>query len=609
MFTNLGSVLPASSGSFVVSGTPASRERPHVAVAADAGGSSASRGLRGGLSTGIGIGTTNHITSIEELLPVADPRAMRRLCRSLYKFDNVLGSAADLMSALPFSDFVLTGVPDPEMLRVFATSCENMKIKTYLPEMLKSYNVDGVAVSALNYDKDTDHFSAILPLDPDWCETTPLPVFGMDPLIDVSLPKTWQELLRSKDPRLKNIRRFLPDAFEKSKNGKVALEPASTLYLERRGLGDSGPTSYFQRALPICLLEKTLLQGTIESAQRRQRALLHVQADDPDALLDQAGMADLGNLFQKADLDPLSGIVVTRGNIMVNEVRSGADFWKYDDIYDMASGAKMRALGISEAFLSGDATFNTMDSALTVFLENLRALRDFITMRVFYHRIFPILAMAHGFTKETKSVVTGSTVYRRGDSFEVLCAGGVPSELDLSEFNSAEFYIPKLDWLKNLRPEADSAYLDILGSLTSRGLPIPLRVWAAAGGVNLSQLMAGLDEDVQLHKRIEDYKKKLPKSAQEGDEELASLKTALASTRRDFSEVEMVDPKTRRILSRKGRQTLEEKINRRWSKVLAHQGQRHNFSQKQREAARPKTRSFYTPALARAIQSSRAARS
>ena len=58
------------------------------------------------------------------------------------------------------------------------------------------------------------------------------------------------------------------------------------------------------------------------------------------------------------------------------------------------------ALGVSESFLSGDASYNTLDHALTIFIEQLRALRGTACNQFFYRKLFPLISVLHGFTRD-----------------------------------------------------------------------------------------------------------------------------------------------------------------------------------------------------------------
>ena len=53
-----------------------------------------------------------------------------------------------------------------------------------------------------------------------------------------------------------------------------------------------------------------------------------------------------------------------------------------------------------------------------------------------------------------------------------------------------------------LRPEQDTAYMEMLDKLKENGVPIPLRIWASAAGYDLDKAMAMMEEDIILKKRL-----------------------------------------------------------------------------------------------------------
>jgi hypothetical protein len=136
--------------------------------------------------------------------------------------------------------------------------------------------------------------------------------------------------------------------------------------------------SILQRLLPIYLMEKPIFRGTIEQAYRRRRSILHLSVGDgEDWLPTNTELTDIANLFNQADVDPDNAVVATPTGINANELRQGGDFWKSGDLYDFSSTAKMRALGINDSFLSGDSNFSTLEATLSVFMEQMRAYREF----------------------------------------------------------------------------------------------------------------------------------------------------------------------------------------------------------------------------------------
>lgn len=184
-------------------------------------------------------------------------------------------------------------------------------------------------------------------------------------------------------------------------------------------------------------------------------------------------------------------------NIVVKN--SGGELWKITDLWDQTSQVKLRALGISESFLSGDANYSSADTSLTVFMESLRAYRDIITRKLFYNKLFPLISLANGYTVNVK----GKIVQREGlldsDSEDVLRRMQDGSKL----------LIPTVHWAKQLKPEGDTAYFEMLSQLSEKGVPVPLRALAAAGGFNLDQLIQQQPDDFKLQKKIYAYQKAL----------------------------------------------------------------------------------------------------
>lgn len=535
--------------------------------------------------------------------------AMRRMFRDIYSHDPVAGSAVDMMSEMPWSDFTLSGLPDQDMLRVFAKSMEAISIKTLLPEATREYQVLGAHVSAINFDDKDNALTSLMPQDIDSCVVTPLPMYGRDPIIDVMIPKHVKQLIEraKQDKRIAQaFDKYGEDLLKMAQGDRFPLDPKYTVYLPRRTFATSTVgTSYYQRILPIWILEKALLRGTIDLAYRRQKSILHLIVGDEEWEPNNQELTQIVNMFITADVDPTGAVVATRPGIQTNEIRNGSDFWRYDEIYDFVSSAKMRALGISEGFLSGDASFNTMETSLSVFLEQIRSFRESMTRRLFYQKLFPLIAVSNDFKiEEKKRLETRGTVHTRGrnGSSYAINIGANPRHVTFAGFQSraeeevdiTEYWMPRLQWHKGLKPEADSAYLEILNTLAEKGMPVPLRMWAAASGVSVPEVMSSLSEDVKLRKKIKKYQDALPKSPQEEAGEMfgaqASLLDAIAPHRKplvraertfgDFGTGEMRDPLTGKALSRKGVRVIEERMVKTGAAALASVAAKENAATK-----------------------------
>src|SRR5690606_13226692 len=138
-----------------------------------------------------------------------------------------------------------------------------------------------------------------------------------------------------------------------------------------------------------------LIRGTHDQVYKRQRATMHVTMGEGEEWVPTSEeMQAVSNLFLSADLDPLGAVVVTRTGVQVNEVRRGDDFWRWDSIFDMTERIKLRALGVSENFIQGDASYSNMEQALSIFMDQIRTFRNQITRELFYEKMFPMISEA-----------------------------------------------------------------------------------------------------------------------------------------------------------------------------------------------------------------------
>ena len=482
-------------------------------------------GMGGGNTQGYGMtgGALQYPTlynTLSGFLPSEESNGaiFRKLYKDLYNYDAICGSAVDLKANLPFSDFTLTGVKDPKRLEKYLQSVENILITKQLPVITVDYYALGAFLGSLNFDENRKIFTSMMAHDLDTCEFTWLPFAGMDPIIDVNFGENLKKLLASKDPRLQQVRQMLPDyILQGMKKGKVELSPSATLFVPRRGLSSEYKGhSIYRRVLAIHLVEKAIIKGTIDRAMRRQSPILQLVCGDENWTPSTSELTNIANLFRDADMDPVNAIVATRTGINPTTVKNPEDFWKWTDIFDFATHAKLNALGINESFLSGDATYSTMEVALSVFTEDLKVTRSYMESEIFYDKMFPAIAVENDFKinpdkfEETGSVSDGCThcfkgqrksgLFRKNGEFVAVAAGDLSTSLNVDDITNYE--IPSIHWHKQLSPIGDENYFNVLGQLQEVGLPIPLSMWAAAGGLSLEDLMSELEEDKKVREKL-----------------------------------------------------------------------------------------------------------
>lgn len=597
---------------------------------------------------------------VTDINPYTTNKTLNRIFRDMYQHDATTGSAIELMSTLPFSEFSLTGLKDEKMLKPFIDSVEAMSIGNLLPNISVDFMTVGSLILSLAFNEQKKSFVGVTPHNIDLAHFMQVPVYNIDPRISVSLPPHIVQSLKNKE-LFETFKDYLPkdilEQFEKEGQGgsgqragsrrgtnhvagdqagvgKFVLDSRTTIFIPRRGqFQDFRGVSILKRALPAWFYEKALMMGTTDQAYKRQRATLHITAGEGEEWIPTfEELQGFANLFMSADLDPLGSVVVTRTGVNTNEVRRGDDFWRWDQNFDMIERIKLRAMGVSETFVTGDATYANLEQALSVFIEQIRTYRGQVTRELFYEKMFPMISYANNITKQrygsssTRELASyGSTrAYRdHDDSLIVDIGSNMPVARELAyddkhkKIDVSKYLIPEVVWHKRLMPEADADYMQILATMEERNVPITIRALTAAGGLKLDKLMEGLEEDLKIREKIADYKKQIidiNKEAgltpdEEGASEFANFLTnaemGTGSVRRKQSillrakegdpagQFHGTDHRGRlKELTPKGRSVLAERFNKNLSAAAAEMARQENARTKQEAPEPSKTYSY-----------------
>lgn len=441
----------------------------------------------------------------------ADSSSLALFYRDCYLFDNVAGSAVDIQSTFPFSDYDLRGLDEQE-LDIYKDALDQLNIMRMLPIISTAYLVDGFFCGSLVFDPKAKRFLDTLVHDALSCQVIPGPFFNMMPTINVQTGASTERLLNSDSQYNREYVNSLPPAFlNMLKSGAFTLNPISTLFVARRALTDRAYTSFLHRILPMYLIEKTMFRGTLVEASRRQRATTHLTAGDDIWTPTGEELQALVSQFQQAEFDPLGGWVSTRNAVQANDLRPGGDFWKWTDMADIMVPYKLRALGISESFLSGDASYASAESAYSTFLETMNAYRGHLTNAIFDTTLFPLIAVANG-------------MYKEGTKTSDMVQRGQISQFLMHANNRSKLKMPQLIWHKSLEAKGEENKFEMLEQASEKGVPIPLKAWMAAAGLDSESLLKDLKEDNSLRAQLEKYTGK--DTSHEGEEEAGDMETA-----------------------------------------------------------------------------------
>lgn len=466
----------------------------------------------------------------------ADDRQLFNVYRDIYHFDPICGSYVDLFSTLPFSDVSFSGAKD-SVLEPYYEVNERLSLTTSMPNITTDIQVTGAFVGSMLYNKDRKKFIDLMTHRYDNIDVTPIPFISQDPMFELRIPQYVKQAFSKEGKRIDALKKELGSAFvDKLVNESIMeLDPIGTIYIPRKTFSFGEGISVFRRVLPIWLIEKNLYRGTLIESGRRQRGILHAQLGDGDQWEpSQEEMDFMTDLLLSADSDPIGSIITTRLGVNISEFRQGGDFWKITDIWDQTATFKMRAMGISEAFLSGEANYDSGAAGLTIFVEAMRAFRDHLTRKVYYEKVFPLISLMNGMAVQRN----GKIVKKNG-----MMDGGL-TEVMYRLNDGSKLFIPNVHWSKQLRPDVDQAMMENLRAMTELGVPVPLRAIAAAGGYNFDQILMDQDEDLAMRRKLMAYRKR----QSEIDQEFAPPEAGAEGGADSFSSVSSMsrDEKRRR---------------------------------------------------------------
>lgn len=586
----------------------AAASRPHAVESATQTGNLGNSGS-GKSSIGQSVTSTNvNLMMLDGIL--SDDRSIRnRIFKDVYFHDAVGGGAVDILSTLPFGSFHLTGVQDKNRLKKFAESTAMTHPMELLPLISKQYLVLGQYLGTKNWDARSKMFTGVVSHDIESVRSIDIPVTGAQPIFDLTLDKNFVRLLQnSKDPRIRQVIDKLPPYYKQAMaSGVIQLQPQNTIFVARRTLaGDVMGTSFFERLIPIHLIEKALFRGTIDAANRRQRSILHIQVGgDDDWLPTPDDLNAARDAFLQADMDPQGAIVATRTGVMAQEVRSPTDFWSAEMVDAWISQVKYRALGISDDIITGVASLSTLDASLSIMVNNLRNYRRYIEREVLVQSLFADIAIANDFKRKHGEIVLGSADSEQSDPYfdQRNYSIGASSDraLGVRDFkghlvNISDYDIPRVVWHQALSPEGDSAYMEMLITARQQGVPVPMSMMAAAAGLNLNEILNEEKNDLATRKRVSTYFEKIreldPQANGDDNQVVSAVISELAKKYKPLPSRGLAsrnfdmdfycgntDNQGRRIVgTSKGRKIREERLMKLTAQALAENAKKTNHS-------------------------------
>lgn len=510
------------------------------------------------------------------------PQQVYKWYDAIFREDSICGAAIELRANIPYGGFTIGGLQKAK-LQKYEEAIDNMRLREVMKRVAIERDVMGSFFGMLDWNKENKTYDSMLPYSRQHISNIIYsPVYGMDPVVDIELSGMLRDAIETTDSRAENIKKCIPNFLKNNANGARGIPvPMDSVVWVDRPHTDPRFNSMLHRILPIFLIERAITRGTIESAQRRQRGIAHITVGMGDQwLASEEELASISDLFTNADADPIGATVVTREGINYNEVRQPTDFWRITDSYDQTVNFKLRAMGLSESFLSESSTFNNQEVAISTFLQTIKAERSQVEDQLLYRKIFLQIAEANDFKRARMGRETSQL-----ELFPTLAelAASANSINDVSLYE-----IPTVTWKQSLMPEGDQQYIELLNVLTERGVPPPIRTMFAAGGLDFDTVMDNSNQDIADRKRLTKYIEAIrdasPEPEQQEGQEFADLRPVggeVGLLHRDYGDSmelysEYSDGRRSRPTTAKGKAYLNEKFNKVVAEAISRIAEAHN---------------------------------
>lgn len=435
-------------------------------------------------------------TLAEEFMPT-DTQTQNKIFKNLIIYDPVAGPATEYWRDLAFSRYVrLGGLEDNKMHQFYEDALEASGIVSQMKWLLDQYLVFGKFVTQMEMDERKGYWVRNVIHDLDFVEVT-APVFsGDDYLINVQPTNEQVKWALSRDPRVMERRQaYDPKLVKMMATGETYPIPAQdSIFLPRKAHAtDYYGTSYLTRIIPFKIMEKALLDAETMAARRRAGPVWVISVPEN---YEAEEIQDIIDQFFAIEEDPIGGKVAVRGEVTVTSMGGGkGDFWTLSDEYEFIKNAKLNALGISESFLSGEASYNSMDKVVQIFVEKLRAIRYHLTEEVIVNKMLKTLARINGFVYTPKTQTAHH--YR----------------IAKRDYTDADLIIPEVEWDEPLEPQADTDYWNLLEQMQAKGIPVHMRKWAQAAGYDLDESFENAQQELEDRAKVYKIKSALAKQA------------------------------------------------------------------------------------------------
>lgn len=383
-----------------------------------------------------------------------------RYWRLFYKLDPVIGTCLDMYGELPWGDVSFSGDGvDGEVKDVMEYSWDTCRMRSILPAATREYYVVGEAAPHLFFDDSKGCWTYCALHNPDQLEIIDAPFIKMDPVAEFVPDDRLRQVLHSTHHSLQRVRESMPqELLSRLTSGQnIPLSPINFTFLPRKlHPYDTRGTSVISRLWRILMYEDAIYEASLATARRHAAPLKVAKLGDPTTgfMPGPEHEQHLLELLAQAELDSNAWLVYHHA-VQFETIGTTDRVMTIDKHNEVIERVKLIALGVSKAFLSGEVTYASAATGLTVFLRRLKSVRQHFEASWLLPKFFLQMAKINKWVKPTQAELDHRVRIRR-------------SSRELHE--DGRYILPTLEWDRSLDPSVDGEMIGAMQNLQQLGI-------------------------------------------------------------------------------------------------------------------------------------------
>lgn len=416
-----------------------------------------------------------------------------RYWRLFYKLDPVIGNCIDMYSSMPWSDFQLTGEGvTGEIKESFETMCQETNVLQTLEYMVKEFLAIGEAAPHNFFDESKGIWTYTSLHNPDQLEVIDAPFIKMEPVVEFIPDDRLRAVLTSSNHLLRKIRDQMPPELISRLIARqnIPLSPINMTFIPRRMHPyDTRGTSIISRMWRILMYEDAVYNASIATARRHAGPIKVAKLGNPQTgwIPSQEHERRLLQLLAQAELDVNAWLVYHYG-INFEMVGTTDRIINISQHHEVIERVKLIAMGISKSFLHGEVTYASSVTGLSVFLQRMKAMRNFFVNTWLIPKFFKPIAKINGWVRRDQKELNFRYRIKRSQR-----------EIELEN----RWIVPKVEWEKQLDHTVNTELITAMNTLET-GLGIKFSKTTKYATVNKK-----FEEEIRKIKEEQKYEHEL----------------------------------------------------------------------------------------------------